>query len=305
MKKVLSVLICALIMVSAFCVSASAANTLTKSYDEAKDGELLYDVVFNATDGVFKPGVISSTTASEASTAVASADGKTVTITHCDGDNARYWWGGAVEGLTLGEGKSYTLTGKIKITGINAGVYFNNAGTEYSKLYGFYGGRGDKDDFTLAKGGGKTKGTVMVDGKLKCDGSAYAQLDFQGMQKASADGYVEFTIVVENYDFSVYFNGELFDKHAGTAEEFATSGNVGVGFYVYNKNASIEATNFKLYKGNLLTVQPDAPATGAPSTGTPSTGSPSTGDNGVIGIAIVALVAIFGGAVTCMAVREK
>lgn len=88
MKRLLSVLICALLLVSAFCVSASAANTLTKSYDEAKDGELLYDVVFNAQDGVYVPGVISSVADSEASTVEFSADGKTVKLTHAEAKKA-------------------------------------------------------------------------------------------------------------------------------------------------------------------------------------------------------------------------
>lgn len=161
MKRLLSVLICALLLVSVFCVSASADNTLTKSYDEAKDGELLYDVVFNAQDGVYVPGVISSVADSEASTVDISADGKTVKLTHAEAKKGRFWWGGAIEGLTLGEGKSYTLTGKVRISGVNAGVYFNNAGTVYDNLYGFYGGR-ESGDMTLAKGGGKTTGTVMV-----------------------------------------------------------------------------------------------------------------------------------------------
>lgn len=316
MKRLLSVLICALLLVSAFCVSASADNTLTKSYDEAKDGELLYDVVFNAQDGVYVPGVISSVAESEASTVDISADGKTVKLTHAEAQKGRFWWGGAIEGLTLGEGKSYTLTGKVRISGVNAGVYFNNAGTVIDNLYGFYGGR-ESGDMTLAKGGKKTTGTVMVDGKLLCNGSAYASLDFQGMQAASADGYVDLMIVVEGYNFSVYFNGELFDMHAGTADEFAASGDVGIVFYIYNKDSGIEASNFKLYKGNILNapvdtdpVVTDAPGvtdapvvTEAPVDTQPD--SPVTGDNGMIWLAIVALVALLGTAVAVKAVRVK
>ena len=49
MKKIISVFLCALMLAAMFCLPASAANELAKGYDAAKDGELLYDVVFNAT----------------------------------------------------------------------------------------------------------------------------------------------------------------------------------------------------------------------------------------------------------------
>lgn len=62
MKKIISVFLCALMLAAMFCLPASAANELAKGYDAAKDGELLYDVVFNAKDGAYTPDVISRDT---------------------------------------------------------------------------------------------------------------------------------------------------------------------------------------------------------------------------------------------------
>ena len=163
---------------------------------------------------------------------------------------------------------------------------------------------------TLDKGGKKTTGE-------KCDGSAYQKYPWQANQAASADGYIDFMIIIEGYNFSVYFNGELFDTHTGTAEEFAENNDkVGIAFYVYNKKASVTATDVKLYKGNKLTApveteapatQPETPTTDAPTTDAPVTepDSPVTGDNTAVILMIVAVVAMLGTAFTVKVVREK
>ena len=268
--------------------------------------------MFNAKDGVFVPGVISKAKDCAIQT---SDDGKTLTITH-DNDTAkgRFWYGGAIDGLEIGEGKSYTLKGKVQIFGINAGVYINypNDGTSYGELYGFYGGRQDNNDMTLGKGGGKATGSVTKDdGSLLCDGSAYAKYDFKAAQEANADGFAEFMIVVDGYDFAVYFNNVLFDKHIGTAEEFANSNKFGIAFYVYNKNSGIIAKDFQVFKGDLTNLpadteapatQPETPTTDAPVT---EPDSPVTGDNTAVILMIVAVVAMLGTAVTVKVVREK
>ena len=310
MKKILSVLLCVVMLGAMFCASASAANALEKNYDDAKAGDLLYDVVFNATDGVYVPGVINK---AKDCTIQTSDDGKTITLTH-DTAKGRFWYGGAIDGLEIGEGKTYTLKGKVQIIGLNSGVYINypNDGTSYGELYGFYGGRQDNNDMTLAKGGGKTAGTMTKeDGSLLCNGSAYAKYDFKAVQEANADGFAEFMIVVDGYDFAVYFNNVLFDKHAGTADEFANANKLGIAFYLYNKDAGIVAKDFRVFKGDLTSLPADteAPATqpGTPTTDAPVTepDSPVTGDNTAVILMIVAVVAMLGTAVTVKVVREK
>ena len=310
MKKILSVLLFVVMLGAMFCASASAANALEKNYDDAKAGDLLYDVVFNAKDGVYVPGVISK---AKDCTIQTSDDGKTLTITH-DTAKGRFWYGGEIAGLEIGAGKTYTLKGKVQIIGTNSGVYINypNDGTSYGDLYGFYGGRQDNNDMTLGKGGGKATGTVTKeDGSLLCDGSAYAKYDFKAAQEANADGFAEFMIVVDGYNFAVYFNNVLFDKHVGTADEFANANKFGIAFYLYNKNAGIVAKDFQIFKGDLTNLpadteapatQPETPTTDAPVT---EPDSPVTGDNTAVILMIVAVVAMLGTAVTVKVVREK
>ena len=118
-------------------------------------------------------------------------------------------------------------------------------------------------------------------------------------------------IVVDGYDFAVYFNNVLFDKHIGTAEEFANSNKFGIAFYVYNKNSGIIAKDFQIFKGDLTNLpadteapatQPETPTTDAPVT---EPDSPVTGDNTAVILMIVAVVAMLGTAVTVKVVREK
>ena len=310
MKKILSVLICVVMLGAMLCTPAFAANELVKSYDEAKDGELLYDVVFNAADGVYVPRTIREAAGAEI---VVSDDGKTISVTHESANKGGFWYGGEIKGLTIAPDKSYTLTGKARVTGTNGGIYFNDC-EDYLQLFGFYGGQ-KNNDMTLDKGGKKTTGA-------KCDGSAYQKYEWQTIQAAAEDQYINFMIIVEGYNYSVYFNGELFDTHTGTAEEFAVGNDkIGVAFYVYNKNASVTATDVKLYKGNKLTATEtpateaptteapvtEAPVTDAPTTDAPVTepDSPVTGDNTAVIVMIVAVVAMLGTAVTVKVVKEK
>lgn len=321
MKKILSVLLCAVMIGAMLCMSVSAANELAKSYDDAKAGELLYDVVFGAKEGAYISDVISK---AKECTVETSDGGKTLTLTHESAAKGRFWYGGEIAGLEIGEGKSYTLKGKVQIFGTNAGVYINypNDGATYENLYGFYGGRQDNNDMSLGKGGGKATGSVKKDdGSLLCDGSAYAKYDFKAAQEANADGFAEFMIVVDGYDFAVYFNNVLFDKHIGTAEEFAKSNKFGIAFYVYNKNSGIIAKDFQVFKGDLTALsteteapatQPETPTTDAPVTDAPTTDAPTTeptspvtGDNTAVILLVIAIVAMLGTAVTVKAVREK
>ena len=96
MKKILSVMLCVVMLGAMFCASASAANELTKSYDEAKDGELLYEAVFNSTDGVYVPRVIREAAKGEITT---SDDGKTITVTHEADNKGGFWYGGEIRVL--------------------------------------------------------------------------------------------------------------------------------------------------------------------------------------------------------------
>lgn len=302
MKKILSVFICIMMLASVLCMSAFAAD-----YDTAADGDVLYDVKFNETTG-FVPVTLIDDKGGHA--VEVSEDGKTLKLSYNDVTKGKWYWGGAFEGFEIGEGKTYTLSGKIQIEGTNAGVYYNiatDAANNYKKMYGVYGGRADNNDMSLMKGGSKYIGSVLKeDGTLVCDGSNYAKYDFQAAMAANEDGFCKIDIVIDGWDYSVYFNGVIFDKHIGSADEFTAGINTSVGFsaYLYNKNSALVAKDFVLYKGDTVNVPADPePVVTDPVVTEPA--APSTGDNSAVIVAAVALVALLGTAVTLKTVRER
>ncbi len=304
MKKVLSVLICVMMLASVLCMAVSAAD-----YATSADGDVLYEVKFNESAGFVPATLIDD---KEGHTVEISEDGKTVKLSYNNVTKGKWYWGGSFEGLEIGEGKTYTLSGKIQIEGTNAGVYYNVATSDlsnnYKKMYGVYGGRADNNDMSLIKGGNKHTGSVLKeDGTLVCDGTNYAKYDFQAAMAANEDGFCKLDIVIDGWDYAVYFNGVLFDKHIGTADEFAAeyaNTSLGFGAYLYNKNSALVAKDFVLYKGDTVNVatEPETPVDTTPAT---EPTAPSTGDKSAVIVAAVALVALLGTAVTVKTVREK
>lgn len=192
MKKVLSVLICVVMLASVLCMAVSAAD-----YATAADGDVLYEVKFNETAG-FVPATLVD--AKGGHTVEVSEDGKTLKLSYNDVTKGKWYWGGTFEGLEVGEGKTYTLSGKIQIEGTNAGVYYNvtteNPESNYTKMYGVYGGRADNNDMSLIKGGSKHTGSVLKeDGTVVCDGTNYAKYDFQAAMAANEDGFCKLLTV--------------------------------------------------------------------------------------------------------------
>ena len=133
MKKI-SAFLLVLVMVASIIstsivVTSAAGNQLIKSYDAAADGELLYEVKFGETEGVYKSAYIAAGNKNDPSTfnPTFSADKREMTIAYTPDSSRRIWYGGEIEGLTLGTGKNYTFTFKANYdTGnSNAGVYFN------------------------------------------------------------------------------------------------------------------------------------------------------------------------------------
>ena len=150
MKKLLALVLCALMVVS-MVVSASAATINTvkpaKTYAAAKDGDLLYTANFK-NDGF---GALNDATKH---TYTASADGSSVTIKGTT-DKVASWWGIKVDGLTASNGEKYTVTYKVKANGtggknnsIGIGALYSGVtenGT-YQKFYNAYGNHNTVDD---------------------------------------------------------------------------------------------------------------------------------------------------------------
>lgn len=254
MKKTLSlilVLTMILSLVSMLGLSVSAANGLEKSYEDAKDGDVLYNALFNQTEGAYVPKVFAagSQAVADALTVTPSDDGKSVTIKQ-GATGARVWWGGSVAGLTYGEGKAYTIEAELTFTSNNTGFYFTSgthntdivADTTYTQMYGVYG---------------KLTGSIMFGGtripaKYLCNTTSYVNW-YGNNSEITTDSDVyksitkKFTIVVDGYDLYVYVDGYFFDYVP--MSPYAGQDEVGISFYLYNAGATLTAKNVVIKKG--------------------------------------------------------
>ena len=257
MKKIVSIiltLVMVLSVIGTFAVTTSAANDLAKSYDSAVNGDLLYDVKFGQTEGVYQSAFFKGKDANPAAKMAVSvsADGKTLTMNHQEGYNAYY--GGAIEGLTIAADKQYTISLKVKIptAGDNSlGIYFNfpesfadealNKRPEVDAILGYYGTPDTKQ--TLAQGG-----TSKREGVYLCNGQHYATSDVAKDVKFTPDanGFYDFAFEVDGYSYTVYINNTIFDK--GLFDETCTAKKLGLSFMGYHA-ATFEVKDAKVYKG--------------------------------------------------------
>ena len=262
MKKI-SAFLLVLVMVASIIstsivVTSAAGNQLIKSYDAAADGELLYEVKFGETEGVYKSAYIAAGNKNDPSTfnPTFSADKREMTIAYTPDASRRIWYGGEIEGLTLGTGKNYTFTFKANYdTGnSNAGVYFNFPNsfasddlvlrTEYNLLRGIYGTPDVRN--TVAVGGSKGTGKYISSDKRYITatngGAVFAR---------NADGWHDMAIEIEGYTYRLYVNNTLFDEANLADENLAVAGKLGLVVYLYNSGTfSIKDVN--LYKGATM-----------------------------------------------------
>jgi len=262
MKKI-SAFLLVLVMVASIIstcivVTSAAGNQLAKSYDSAVDGDLLYEVKFGETEGVYKSAYIAAGNKNDpaAFTPTFSSDKREMTIAYTPDSSRRIWYGGEIEGLTLGEGKNYTFTFKAKYdtANSNAGVYFNFPNsfaeddlvlrTEYNYLRGIYGTPDVRN--TVAVGGSKGTGKYISSDKryiTATNGGAVFARD--------AEGWHDMAIEVEGYTFRLYVNNTLFDEANLADENLAVAGKLGLVIYLYNSGTfSIKDVN--LYKGATM-----------------------------------------------------
>ena len=115
--SVLLVLVMVLATFAALPLTASAAMPAVIPYDMADDGELLYTIDFNGTDGFFSPGLFESSV--ENMDYTISADGSALTVSGKAGgtDKTGNFWGGKVKGLYADETTTYTMVYKVKANG--------------------------------------------------------------------------------------------------------------------------------------------------------------------------------------------
>ena len=270
MKKI-SALLLVLVMVlsilsTSIVVTSAAGNQLLKSYESAADGDLLYEVKFGETEGVYQSAYFAAGNKNDPSAfnPTFSADKREITIAYTPDKSRRIYYGGAIEGLTLGEGKNYTITMKLKYdtANSNAGVYFSYPNefvesdlvlrTEYEHLRGHYGTPDVRNCLQL--GGSKLTGKYISSCKRYITetngGAVYAR---------DAEGWHTLALEVEGDVFRVYVNGILFDEGGLAAENLNIAGKLGFSIYLYNSGTFI-AKDVNVYKGATMKAIAQKPA---------------------------------------------
>ncbi|MBR6708637.1 MAG: hypothetical protein IKL84_03045 [Clostridia bacterium] len=259
MKRIVSILITALLIIG-MTASISAADTkLIKSYADAKDGDLLYIVDFSSTGGVFAP--IPNELASKNFTYTVGDDGASINIKGGKGDKVRAYWGGIIEGLVADKTTKYTLTFKVKMNGeagknnsIGVGgwkvdeqdpaawIFYNDYGNFNSQ---FPAGDTSKNRSALSHSNYKYNNnyTTGVDAATPDkDGFIWQMIEFDG----PANTFISYSNV----------NGEWILNEAqkmAEANDAATPDHMAVMFYSYYSVVDATVKDMKFFKGIGLT----------------------------------------------------
>ncbi len=264
MKKVLSLVLTLAMLVSIVCLGAigASANDLVKTYDAAADGDLLYEAKFGETSGVYQPYIFGASKDKEYAAkdlvVTPSADGTEISFKPSQAGAGRVFYGGKVDGLTLGVGKKYTIELEMKFPSGNAGFYFNIGNpvpydpantkpmtddTSYLDLFGLYGTtKTDGICFTMSYGaGGK------MCGELVSDSAYYTNIPEEA--RVGNDVYTKVRVEIDGYFYAVFLNDKLYDKVVVDSVSLDRANNLGIVFYLYNKTANLSAKNVKVYKG--------------------------------------------------------
>lgn len=269
MKKIsafiLAVVMVASILSTCLVATSAAGNELLKGYDQATDGERLYQVKFGQTDGVFMPTLWKTATkkTAESITTVFSDNNRTLTITNEEA-KAKAYYGGAFNGLELGEGKNYTLTMKVNFGDTaNAGVFFNHPKTlsstdswlheDQKLLRGYYGTPDIRS--SLCYGGDKMTGKYIASDHCYTDANWGPNPTV--LFAEDANGFHDVTLEVEGFVFRVYINNTLYDE--GTLPKNTTDASLlGFNVYVYNKTTCV-VKDIDVYKGAIAKLSAAKP----------------------------------------------
>ena len=200
------------LLVSAMLTPASAAD-LKSVYDSAKNGDLLYELKFDGTDGIYTPSVLRADLEGDNVPEAVKIDdnGRTLTFTKPSGESKAFWFGGRINGLSMGEGKAYTITMQVHLPEKRAGVYCNFptelkevevAGSIPSNLYGVYG------HFGISGNLGGMKSGSRVNGNFKFDTTGYKTTTPMITDKE----FSELTFLIEDYTYAIFIDGVFVDQ---------------------------------------------------------------------------------------------
>lgn len=316
MKKFLTALLSATLVLSMAATVGAAKSQLEKSYDEAADGELLYVVDFSSTGGAFKPGSCYEQVDALANHEYTPTDnGLTVEITPVEdgADGVLNVWGGTIEGLPANSKTSYTMVYKVRANGeygknnsIGVGGWLT--GTEGYKFYSNYGNHN-----TMAEDGSvyTERRTALSSTNIKVgeyvygvqdayeddDGFITMMIEFDG-PTATMNGYVAMADAADGYDWKLLETQPMADM--------SDDDNMCLMFYVYYHNVEHTVSNVRYFKGIGLTAEqlsydPNAVVedveTVAVADATETTTAPQTFDAGVIAV-VGAIVSACGYSLT-------
>lgn len=272
-------------------------NKLLADYATAKDGDLLYQVKFNATDGIYVPKVLDNYNSTDTTTVPTSPaykdnpmctfetsdDGYSITFSHTS-FNAAWWYGNTIDGLKVNADTKYTYEFKVKnmVAKQNSGIAYVSSNTnkigDAFNVYGTFTAFPEEavnPTIVIERDSGK------ISGEYLSAGDTYTPI----FPAYDAEGYATFRIEIDGYRQSIYIYTtdegstesywKLFETYNMEDALYHTDSALSAIFYVHNKNANATYKDVKIYKGLIVDKStPDETTTEAPTGTTPAATTP-------------------------------
>ena len=274
MKKVISIIISLLFVISAILPMTAVSAADGNAIDLQPDGAVVFVPDFNGTAGIYEPGLLSGTPQAD----VDPNNSNTITFQTTKDKSASYW-GGFVETLPLNETTCYT----IYFTATRNGKH--SVGLHVDSVYGVYG---YPERMKLMNKGSSLSGHDYV---------YYEQMSMDVPTYDPTTGMVTHEYAVEvngvNTTLALYIKDNsgkyiLVDQSLEGTIEYFMADVLGIFFYSYYANQIVTISDCYVVKGLSFgevvypetTVAPEttkAPETEAPATtAAPETEAPTT-----------------------------
>lgn len=273
MRKILSFIVATLMLVSmfGFMTTGVSANTLKSTYEDAKDGDLLYEVLFGQNTGVYVPTQFNALISGDLDKNALEIynDGRALAFYKPSVTSGASYYGGAIEGLKMGDDKTYTITMRVTLPPNRGGIYFNfptgsrkqaltgtsskgNDCTYNSVLYGIYGRFDESGDIGSMKGGSRVAGSFI----FNKDG--YVQFDEILVKEGT---FLDVAFLIEGYTYAVFVEGKFLDVIDVSAVK-GVADDLGFSVYLYHikENTPMVVKDVNIYKGDLISANATYPA---------------------------------------------
>ena len=271
MKRTLSILVVLVMLVSmfSFMTTGVSANVLKSTYEDAKDGDLLYEVKFGETTGAYTPTIFKASIAEDAvpEKAVTIKDnGRTLDFYKPSLTSGTFWYGGKIDGLTWGGDKVYTMTMEVMLPAKRGGVHFNfptaakqeelkgtgtTDNTWASVMYGIYGRFDPSGDLGTMRRGSR------IAGRFRCDTAGYKEFEPIIVEEGT---FLNVTYLIEGYSYALFINGvfcEVVDLAEADVKD--VSDNLGFSVYLYWAT-TLSVKNVNVYKGDTVSAKATYPS---------------------------------------------